>query len=380
MHNKIEEKLRNYDKLKLLDLISKSFNSNDITNITYNYTPIVSSKGAATDGVYRVYGKAKVKSITKDWSFILKVLSSTQVGETDICHPLYWKREAIIYDSTLLDTLPSKLKGPKCYSIEKQTDNSIWLWMEELSDDSLWSLDQYSKSAKILGNFNGEYISKKAMPNYPWLTQNGSPRATLHHLSWIKKSIEDKAIWEHPMIRSAFSKSTSKHLIKLWNDSPFLLDKLETLSETFCHLDAFRRNMFFSQDNILTLIDWSYAGKGIIGTDISDLASASFSMFETNLSKPNDLFDIILESYIDGLKDVGWNGSYEKIKFAFYTISALKYGCLLMWLPNISDKTSYKIWEQISKHSMEEYIHQQGILVSYLLSLSDEARKLYEII
>jgi thiamine kinase-like enzyme len=69
----------------------------------------------------------------------------------------------------------------------------------------------------------------------------------------------------------------------LWEDRFVLLDVLERLPQTFCHLDAWRRNLYASPQvegqHQLIAIDWAYPGLGTIATAIGDLFAASFSLF-----------------------------------------------------------------------------------------------------
>lgn len=285
-----------------------------------------------------------------------------------------------MYQSNILDDLPTGLTGPTCYSADHRSENETWIWLEELQDDSHWSLSHFANAAKLLGRFNGQYLAGKPYPNKPWLTQNGSTRGTLQHFQWVKDAINNPAIWKHAIIRSAFPVPVLDRLNKLWDDSVALLNRIEAFPQTFCHLDAFRRNMFNVTgrfgDGSLALIDWSYAGKGIMGTDASDLASASFGMFDITSVEPKEFFDTVFENYISGLNDVGLQGDRQEFRFAFNILSALKYGCMLLWLPDIANEEKYTLWERISSHSMEDYVHNQAILIYHLLNLADDARRM----
>src|SRR5207237_402832 len=91
-------------------------------------------------------------------------------------HPIYGKREALAYASGLLDDLPGGIAAPRCFAVEERTDESCWLWLEEVGDrhGSRWPLSQYARAARALGRFNGAYLAGRALPAYPWL---GPPRA-----------------------------------------------------------------------------------------------------------------------------------------------------------------------------------------------------------
>ncbi len=120
---------------------------------------------------------------------VLKVLSLTSEGSTPATssetHVLYWKREALVYQSDLLDDLPGGVRGPRCYAITEQPDGSVWLWLEEVKEiyGPRWPLEQYARAAHHLGHMNGAYLAGRPLPSYPWLVRTGSPRGLLEHCS-----------------------------------------------------------------------------------------------------------------------------------------------------------------------------------------------------
>ncbi len=63
-------------------------------------------------------------------------------------------------------------------------------------------------------------------------------------------------------------------------------------------------------------------------------------------------------------------------RFAFGTLSAVKYGCYLPWLADLQDERRHFIWEHHSGRLMNEFVHRQAALVYYLLDLADKVRAL----
>src|SRR5690606_7261739 len=65
---------------------------------------------------------------------------------------------------------------------------------------------------------------------------------------------------------------------RLWRQRHALYAELQRLPQTFCHLDAFSRNIFvreqIGEPDDTILIDWSYAGIGAIGEDLVPLVGA----------------------------------------------------------------------------------------------------------
>ncbi len=166
--------------------------------------------GPATRGVYRVAGTGRDQDREVEWSLILKVLSLTPegraLGVSEQEHVLYWKREALVYQSDLLDDLPGGLRGPRCYAITEQPDESVWLWLEDVKDlyGPRWPLEQYARAAHHLGQMNGAYLAGRSLPDYPWLVRTGSPRGLLDHYGWMWKIVHDPSTWQHPRLCAAF--------------------------------------------------------------------------------------------------------------------------------------------------------------------------------
>src|SRR5262249_34392976 len=64
------------------------------------------SGNPATEGVYRVHGRAAVSTGVTAWSLVLKVIQARE-GCTGPVSPGFWRREPVVHQSGLLRTLPS---------------------------------------------------------------------------------------------------------------------------------------------------------------------------------------------------------------------------------------------------------------------------------
>jgi hypothetical protein len=343
------------------------------------------STGQATGGIYRLTGTAKRGSQQRDWSIILKVvvpLAGITPQENEIqSHPIYWKREALAYQSGWLDHLPGGIRGPRCLAAEEQPDGTIWLWLEDVHDryGVQWPLAQYATAARCLGRFNGAYLAGQDWPPYAWLNRTGSePRGVIEHYLWIEKLVYDPATWDHPLLRATFAPSLVARLPQFWSNRHALLEALERMPRTLCHQDAWRGNMM-AADNELVVIDWSYAGRSVIGTDLGDLAVAGYGLIETEISLAA-IDEAVFESYLDGLREAGFPAERSQVRFAYTTYAALKYGCLLIWLHAVPNEQRHEFWERISGQRMDRYLRQQAIMLEHLLRLLDEARTLLEVV
>jgi len=346
--------------------------------------------GAATGGVYRLAGTGRVHDQEVEWSVVLKVLAHAPSGHVPTSseqeHVLYWKREALVYQSDLLAGLPGGLRGPRCYGVMEQSEASLWLWLEDVKDlyGPRWPLEHYARVAFTLGQLNGAYLAGRPLPSYPWLVRTGSPRLLLEHFASMWTIAYDPSTWQHPWLRAAFPHPIASRLLRLWEDRSVLLAVLERLPQTFCHLDAWRGNFMTAAEgeghHQLIAIDWAYPGLGTVGTDIGDLFAPSFSLFAVEPCDPQTLDRTIFQSYLQGLSAAGWLGDCRIVRCAFTIFTALKYGCFISWLTRILDESLYASWERRTGHPLAECLRNQASLIFYLLDLADEARLLVDLV
>ena len=343
--------------------------------------------GPATGGVYRVEGSAVEAGVESGWSVILKVVSpgASEAASPirDEAHPLYWKREVLAYTTGLVGELPGGVSAPRCYGAVEQEDGSVWLWLEEAKESGAakWDLEQYARASECLGRFNGAYLTGHPRPAYSWLVRSGSPRGVLNHNSWVRDVIADASTWDHPLMRAAFPQPVVEPLLKLWDGREVMLRALDEVPVTFCHLDAWRRNMFSRVNSGggpgLTLIDWAYPGYGAVGTDLGDLFGESFCLSDLGDTEAGVLDEALFSGYLAGLREAGWKGDTERVRFGFAAFCALKH--LFMIFISVRDvpvESRHPVWERLFGRPFEEVMHRQSKLLYYLLNMAEEAQRL----
>ena len=215
--------------------------------------------------VYRVAGTARDRGQTVPWSVILKVVRPT-ADELGPSGRHYSQRESLAYTSGLLDALPAGLTAPRCPGVEDHGIKGSRLWFEDLADvqEGRWHPSTYSSVARQLGRFNGAYLTgERTVPCHAWLS-----RGWLR--GWTEKSAPVIArfpgILEHPTLRRFLRIGSADAYLQLWSERARFLDALEQLPQTFCHHDAFPRNILIrrgtaGQDQPVA-IDWAFAGSG----------------------------------------------------------------------------------------------------------------------
>ena len=308
------------------------------------------------------------------------------INHTD---PTYWnyhRREILAYQTGLLSDFPGGLSAPRCLGISEYAEDLCWLWLEDVSDSGrrTWSLAEYGLAARHLGRFNGAYAAGHSLPAVPWLSQHWlrgwlaeEERGCLETL----KLLRDKPFWEHPLLMFAFHRPITDEVLRLWDNHAALLSVLDQLPRTFCHMDAYRPNLFIRRDahgmDQTVAIDWVFAGIGGIGEEIANLLAASLIWFEHDAAEARDLDMVIFTGYLDGLREAGWQGDLRVARLGYTAACALRWGLVgLWWLPSLNNVQEQADFEKKWNRPMSELVSQWAQTAYHVLGLADEAYQL----
>lgn len=337
-------------------------------------------------GLHRFKGAAQVQGEVFPWSIVLKAVQAP-VNAADPIHWNYHRREILAYQSGLLADLPGGLLAPRYLGITEHPEEVCWLWLEDLRDSSSrsWSLAEYGLAARHLGRFNGAYADGYPLPALPWLSQNWLQGWLAHYATTCDeglKLIRSEQFWEHPLLRSAFPKPITDAVLQLWGRHDTMLAVLTQLPQTFCHMDAYRPNLFIRHDaakgtDQTVAIDWVFAGIGGIGEEIANLFAASLIWFEYDAVDARRLDEAIFAGYLDGLREAGWNGNPQLARLGYTAACALRWGIVgLWWLPSLSDAGKQSDFEKHWGHPMPELVLQWARTTQYILGMAEEAYQL----
>ena len=338
--------------------------------------------GEARSKLYRVAGLATDQGELRSWSMVLKTLASL-AGTDDPSDINYWKREVLAYQSGLLADLPDGLVAPRCFGVVEQPNRSVWLWLEEVIDDCgpHWPLTCYTPAAHSLGRFNGAYLVGRPLPVAPWLSMGWLEAQVVQTASVLAQL---SSVLEHPLVRRAYTGRTPDRVEQLWAQRDVLLAALKHLPQTFCHLDAFRRNLFVRSDGQghqqTVAVDWAFAGIGALAEDLVSFVLSPVIFFEIEPAQLSALEELALSHYADGLRAAGWAGDARLIRLGYTSAAALRFG--LGFLPIILsvalDEDQHPIIEQAIGHRMDEIMGRVAIVVDRALDYADEAVELLQ--
>jgi hypothetical protein len=281
------------DEATLTPVLRQALGSPTARLAAWRYEPVAYTViNRITGGLYRLTGTATASTGTAPWSVFLKILqhaapdaASTFNASDDETHWNYWRREALVYASDLLDDLPATLGAPRCYAITTPTPHTQWLWLEDIQGQAAtaWPLPRFPLAARHLGHWQGQYAAKRGLPAAPWLSrrwlQAWTPSADTAALDLMR----NPAAWRHPRLPAALKPAMAEAVLRLWDERTLLLDSIEQLPQTLCHLDFWPPNLFArgrddGQEQTV-LLDWSHVGLGAYAEDIANLALDSGWMF-----------------------------------------------------------------------------------------------------
>ena len=368
-------RLQKIDDALLTPIVRRALNRNAAEILDWQSNQLYGA-GVNTQ-IFRFSGNARDRDEILPWSLILKIIQPDEEGNNP-ASLRYWKREALAYQSGLLEDLPGKIRAPRCYEVIEQAAQEVWLWLEEIVDDrkGKWSLDQYGTVARHVGEFNGIFIENTSAFSHPWMTK-------CHLRSWVGTDapILPPEILAHPLVAHYLPNSIYGWMQRVWLEHNAWLDLIERQPQTLSHLDVFRRNAFARlnlQNDLLTvLIDWAFVGSAALGEEIVPLVAGSVNFLEFDSAQIQVLDQIVFDSYLEGLRFAGWQGDPRLVRFAYAAGSVLKfsvgvYGVAFM----VANESQQPVLQQIFGHPVEELVDVWGRTLRFLTKLASEAREL----
>lgn len=340
--NKVEARLQSLNPAALTAIVRQALQDGTAAVLDWSYQPL--DGGFSGSAVYRIQGRAQTSHGTQPWSIILKVISPATGGQAPSDFD-YWKREALLYQSGLLADLPADLVAPRCFEIGEFPDQSCWLWLEDMGavEDDDWPLAHYGIAARHLGQMNGAYLVGRALPQDEWLRLSD----VRQRLALAEPGIAElPQLRHHPLFAELLAGDRVERITHLWEERDRFLTVLDQLPQTFCHRDAFRRNLMARQSadsRVKTVaLDWGAAGLGTLGEELVPLFAATLSFVAVEIEHIPAMEQLIFAGYLAGLRDAGWQGDERLVRLGFTALAALKAGVAdpAIKLPNVARRAA----------------------------------------
>jgi hypothetical protein len=314
-----------------------------------------------------------------DRSVVLKLVAHEDGGHPqwlageDVAHWYYWRREVLAYDTGLLASLPRGLRAPRCHAVIPRDDGSITLWLEDLGDASAsaWGIDRYALAARQLGRTQGRYLVDVPLPAHDWLSR-GWLRSYLALRDGDAELLDDATVWRTPQVAAWFPHPPTEEAKAMRRDQGRLLDVLDRMPRTLCHLDLHPANLFADPAGATVAIDWSFVGLGAIGEDVGNLVPDAVLDFHVAPERIDELYDAVADGYEAGLRDAGWVGSRDEVRLAMCATIATKYAWILPALLRAASERR----ERLNRRPIDEALRWWVPTIRFLHRRADEARAL----
>lgn len=325
-----------------------------------------------TSAILRLHGLVKLYNELEPWCVILKIIKPDTEEKDNFIHHNYWRREALVFESGVLKELPNSIYTAKSYLVEEQQDGTIWLWMEYVEGDYAYTIEQFSYIARQLGRFNGAYlVGVNKLPEDEWIC-----RAWLK--SWTTASRKYAPNMEAYASRISIDniQSTWAWYQEMLKNIDSSLDSLQQLPRVLAHQDLSQMNMLLvpkeSSESHLVLIDWQFMSISGIGEDLGKLFGVNMSLGIIPPTQYQMYQDSLFTSYIDGLREVGWQGDARMAQYGLCLSTALR----SVWeVPQFLSILS-KLEEEPNNAKLREELNQLDSIIKIHKKLIAEADSL----
>jgi hypothetical protein len=278
---------------------------------------------AATGGIWRVRGPAG--------SAILKVARlpagtgrPTAFRTSDEpTHWNYWRRESLAYESGLAATAygGAGITAPAVLATATRPDGGTELWLADVSGTGGfdWPPRRLARFAHELGAAQAGWAGR--VPDTAWLSRRWLAQYVAEAPSWVGPI--DDAHWDHPSL-APWPAQVRGQLRRLWAGRERMVAAAEAAERTLCHLDVWPANLI-DDAGTSVLLDWSFAGEGALGEDVANLILDSFTDGLMDVGLLPEVAETAADGYLSGLRNAGWAGPGDQVRRAIAASGAAKY-------------------------------------------------------
>ena len=216
-------------------------------------------------------------------------------ASTDSEHPLYWRREALFFESDASRFETEFLRPVRCFA-QAPVEQGVSLELERVAGKpgTAWQESDYEKAAHALGDWQRRLgtFGNEPWPCRDWL--NGYMALRSEH----DQLIRDPDRWR---TFGHFSLETRKLVLRLLDQREALLRFLSESPQLPAHNDFWPPNLFFV-DTQLVVLDWSFPGMGPVAGDLCSLAFDS--IYDAFIAPANamDFVHRLRDAYAEGAK------------------------------------------------------------------------------
>jgi len=212
-------------------------------------------------------------------------------SESEPSAPYYWRREALVYGSGLLDGLDG-LRAPQLLGLFEREDGSVAIWLEDVPESGPWTPERLGVFARRLGRAQAAFARR------------------LPDEEWLRRGFLARYLQLHDVVGA---------------ECEAVLARLETLPHTVGHNDLHPANV--NGDGTVVL-DWAFSGLAPLGLDPGVLVGDGIADDVIPADQAEAAGTAVWDGYAAGLSDGGFDGDVDAIRWAFLRGTALR----LSWL------------------------------------------------
>ncbi|GIP33650.1 hypothetical protein [Paenibacillus sp. J2TS4] len=362
------EKEINIDPAYLQSLLRRIVPSKCLQLLLWDCSPL--GKNKEESSVYRVSCTVLDNDREQNYALILKILKPDS-ARNQVDHYYYWKREALVYYSGILNLLPSGIRAPLCHAVEEYPDENVWIWLEDIAFESIqsnWLFTHMCKISYLLGKYNGAYITGNPLPNESFLCHTWMRSWVEVCAAYAKPIEEQKVIWDSCLIDFIGKSSMWELYHNNRNRVNSLLETLELLPRVFAHQDVHWDNIFIEKLNgsdSLIAIDWQFASISGVGEELGRMFGYALLKKKVPVNKVEEYKEELFLNYMQGLRDVGWDGNSKLARFGFTASSSLRFIMVIDKLISNLEKDDRINQKEKSRHLL--------LVTQALLKLAEES-------
>jgi PAS domain-containing protein len=338
----------------------------------------------ATVGLWRVEGAG--------WRAVCKVAAHSDHGHERwrtseaVTDPWFWRREPDAYCSGFLrrvvDESASGLRTPGVLACVDRDDGSTATWLEDVRGlpGGEWPFIGHPAASRALGRLQGALVVEDALPTEPWLSR-GWLRSYVARAAPVTDQLLDDDLWRDVPAQVRDIAALRDAFLRLRELQPRLLDALDALPRTLCHLDFYPDNMIGvttrDGESRVVLIDWAYCGIGALGEDIGNQVPDTMADCFVEPSAGPMLEQMCGAAYLLGLADAGWQGDERLVRLGYAAGAAVKLTWLLPRQLEIGrDDEAMAASPGFRGFAIEEVVRRRTEVCALLPPLGEEAVRL----
>ncbi len=270
-----------------------------------------------------------------------------------------------------------------------ENGNGAWVWLEYIQEANgkQWSLDDFQRTARKLGSFQGAYLCGTPLPNQPWLCGPffGIGWAEQNGWSGFMSPEFERNAWKSPIAYGELNDKQKLRLLQLIVEN-LRFDLVNTrLPQVLCHNDVHLKNLIWAsspqtEEKELIILDWAFTGPGAAGNDLGGLLGNSLYFFDYNPYDAETLEAALLEGYLAGIADHRVEIDPRLVRLGYLISLSFWMEYLPGWTPFTLPPDSGANVQAMFGHSAKDLLSSWVHINTFCLDRADEARSLIKLL